>query len=189
MPRNCRTIVGQWTSLLTSSLLPADAHLRGDRRLHARVSGADRPIPRSRASGLRELDRLLGKCGKPKMIVSDNGTELTSNTILQWANDHKVAWHYIDPGKPVQNAFAESFIGRLRDKLLNETLFRSLPHARAVLEEWRADYNTERPHSRLGWISPSTYAAARRTRASPPTRLQFRLDKKGGSVSKVDHGI
>jgi putative transposase len=63
----------------------------------------------------------------------------------------------------VQNAFAESFIGRLRDELLNETLFRSLPHARAILKAWRADYNNERPHSRLGWMSPATYAAARRS--------------------------
>jgi len=113
----------------------------------------------------RELDRLLIERGKPKMIVSDNGTELTSNAILRWADDHKVAWHYIAPGKPVQNAFAESFIGRLRDELLNETLFRSLPHARAVLEAWRADYNDDRPHSRLGWMSPSIYAAERRSAA------------------------
>jgi putative transposase len=113
----------------------------------------------------RELDRLLGQHGKPKMIVSDNGTELTSNAILRWTDDHKVAWHYIAPGKPVQNAFAESFIGRLRDELLNETLFRSLPHAAAVLEAWRADYNTERPHSRLGWMSPASYAAVRRSAA------------------------
>ena len=111
----------------------------------------------------RELDRLLSERGKPNTIVSDNGTELTSNAILQWADDHKVAWHYIAPGKPVQNAFAESFIGRLRDELLNETLFRSLAHARAVLEAWRADYNHTRPHSRLGWMSPATYAAARRS--------------------------
>jgi putative transposase len=124
---------------------------------------ADTSISGTRVA--RELDRVLAEHGKPKMIVSDNGTELTSNAILRWADDHKIAWHYIDPGKPVQNAFAESFIGRLRDELLNETLFRSLPHARAVLEEWRADYNTERPHSRLGWMSPSTYAAARRSAA------------------------
>ena len=119
-------------------------------------------------SGLRlarELDRLLAQRGKPKMIVSDNGTELTSNAILRWAGDHKVAWHYIAPGKPVQNAFAESFIGRLRDELLNEILFRSLPHVRTVLETWRADYNDERPHSRLDWMSPSIYAAARRSAA------------------------
>jgi len=113
----------------------------------------------------RELDRLLGDRGRPKTIVSDNGTELTSNAILRWADDHKVAWHYIAPGKPVQNAFAESFIGRLRDELLNETLFRSLAHARAALEAWRADYNSERPHSRLGWMSPAIYAAERRSAA------------------------
>jgi putative transposase len=113
----------------------------------------------------RELDRLLSERGKPKTIVSDNGTELTSNAILQWTDDHKVAWHYIAPGKPVQNAFAESFIGRLRDELLNETLFRSLAHARVVLEAWRADYNHTRPHSRLGWMSPAIYAAARRSAA------------------------
>jgi putative transposase len=69
----------------------------------------------------RELDRLLGERGRPKTIVSDNGTELTSNPILRWADDHKLAWHYIAPGKPMQNAFAESFIGRLRGELLNET--------------------------------------------------------------------
>jgi putative transposase len=113
----------------------------------------------------RELDRLLGEHGKPKTIVSDNGTEFTSNAILQWADDHNVAWHYIAPGKPMQNAFAESFIGRLRDELLNETLFRSLSHTRAVLEAWRMDYNNERPHSRLGWMSPAIYAAARRSAA------------------------
>ena len=66
----------------------------------------------------RELDRLLGERGKPKTIVSDNGIELTSNAVLRWADDHKVAWHYIAPGKPPQNAFAESFIGRLRDECL-----------------------------------------------------------------------
>ena len=82
-------------------------------------------------SGLRvarELDRLLAARAKPTTIVSDNGTELTSNAILRWADDNKVAWHYIAPGKPTQNAFIESFIGRLRDELLNEN---SVPLARA----------------------------------------------------------
>jgi len=136
----------------------------------------------SSISGLRvarELNRLLADRGKPKMIVSDNGTELTSNAILQWADDHKVAWHYIAPGKPEQNAFAESFIGRLRDELLNETLFRSLAHTRAVLETWRADYNNNRPHSRLSWMSPATYAvdrwsaALRYTGGSTPRTADF----------------
>jgi putative transposase len=113
----------------------------------------------------RELDRLLAERGKPSTIVSDNGTELTSNAVLQWADEHKIGWHYIAPGKPMQNAFAESFIGRLRDELLNETLFRSLPHVRAMLEAWRSDYNHHRPHSRLGWVSPAIYAAQRRSAA------------------------
>ncbi len=74
----------------------------------------------------RELDRLMIERGKPKMVVSDNGSELTSNVILTWANQSCVAWHYIAPGKSMQNAFIESFNGRLRDELLNETLFTSL---------------------------------------------------------------
>lgn len=77
-------------------------------------------------SGLRvarELDRIIEVRGKPRMIVSDNGSEFTSNAILQWADRTKVDWHYIAPGKPIQNAFIESFNGRLRDEFLNETLF------------------------------------------------------------------
>lgn len=107
----------------------------------------------------RELDLLIAWRGKPKSIVSDNGTELTSNAILSWAEVSKVDWHYIDPGKPVQNAFIESFNGRLRDEFLNETLFTSLTQARFGLEEWRRDYNTVRPHSRIGWLTPAAYAA------------------------------
>jgi len=107
----------------------------------------------------RELDLLTVARGKPKSIVSDNGTELTSNAILAWTADAKVDWHYIDPGKPVQNAFIESFNGRLRDEFLNETLFTSLMQARLALEEWRRDYNTVRPHSRIGWLTPVAYAA------------------------------
>ena len=69
-----------------------------------------------------------------------------------------MGWQYIAPGKPQQNGFIESFKGRLRDELLNETLFRSLPHARAVLEAWRRDYNEQRSHSKLGWMTPRDYA-------------------------------
>jgi putative transposase len=106
----------------------------------------------------RELDRLVFERGRPKMIVSDNGSELTSNAILAWADESRVAWHYIAPGKPMQNAFIESFNGRLRDELLNETLFTSLAQARVVLESWRTDYNGSRPHSQLGWKTPSEFA-------------------------------
>lgn len=112
-------------------------------------------------SGLRvarELETLMAARGKPRMVVSDNGTEFTSNAILGFADRHKIDWHYIAPGKPMQNAFIESFNGRLRDDLLNETLFPSLSYARIALGEWRADYNGKRPHSRLGWLTPTEYA-------------------------------
>jgi len=107
----------------------------------------------------RELDRLLAVHGKPAAIGSDNGTELTSNAILTWTADSGVDWHYIAPGKPVQNAFIESFNGRLRDEFLNETTFTSLAQARALLEDWRGDYNGVRRHSGIGWLTPDAYAA------------------------------
>jgi putative transposase len=105
----------------------------------------------------RELDLLIAVHGKPKTIGSDNGTELTSNAILAWTGQTGVDWHYIAPGKPVQNAFIESFNGRLRDEFLNETLFTSLAQARCALEAWRRDYNTVRPHSRIAWLTPAAY--------------------------------
>jgi putative transposase len=118
-------------------------------------------------SGLRvarELDRVIARRGRPLTCVSDNGTELTSMAILTWTQERRVEWHYIAPGKPQQNAFAESFIGRLRDECLNETLFTSLAHARAVLAAWKQDYNTVRPHSAIGNQAPAIYA-----RLSAPT--------------------
>jgi putative transposase len=108
----------------------------------------------------RELDAIIRHRGRPDTIVSDNGTEYTSNAILGWADETGVGWHYIAPGKPQQNGYNESFNGKLRDELLNETLFRSLPHARAELEAWRRDYNEIRPHSKLGWMTPRDYASA-----------------------------
>ena len=107
----------------------------------------------------RELERLIASRGKPKMIVSDNGSEFTSNAILAWADLTRVEWHYIAPGKPMQNGIIESFNGRLRDELLNETLFSALSHARAMLAVWRADYNGSRPHSQLGWQTPAEFAS------------------------------
>ena len=107
----------------------------------------------------RDLTRLIERRGRPGMIVSDNGTEFTSTAILAWAEDQRVAWHYIAPGKPTQNGFVESFNGRMRDELLNESLFFSLDHAREKLAAWAADYNTRRPHSSIGYQTPATYAA------------------------------
>jgi putative transposase len=103
----------------------------------------------------RELDALVRIYGKPACIVSDNGTEFTSRAILKWANENGVEWHYIDPGKPQQNAFIESFNGSLRDELLNEELFDSLDDARRKLALWRYDYNQVRPHSSLDNKTPA----------------------------------
>jgi putative transposase len=103
---------------------------------------------------VRELDALIARRGRPAMIVSDNGTELTSLAVLGWTNRIGVAWHYIAPGKPVQNAFVESFNGKFRDECLNEEVFASLAEARAVIERWRLDYNQVRPHSAHGGLTP-----------------------------------
>ena len=107
----------------------------------------------------RELDTaIMERMAKPVTVVSDNGTELTSMAILKWSKDRKVDWHYTAPGKPTQNAFVESFNGRLRDECLNETLFTSLAQVRAVLAAWRDDYNAVRPHSKLGGRTPAETA-------------------------------
>ena len=121
-----------------------------------------RAIPDISISGrrvVRELIALIADRGKPGMIVSDNGTELTSNAVLAWCGDAKIEWHYTMPGKPTQNAFVESFNGRMRDELLNETLFTSLDHAREKVAVWAEDYNTGRPHSSLGYATPAAFAA------------------------------
>ena len=114
---------------------------------------ADTSISGARVA--RELDALVRVYGKPACIVSDNGTEFTSRAILKWAGDNDVDWHYIDPGKPQQNGFIESFNGSLRDELLNEEIFDTLDDARRKLALWRYDYNNVRPHSSLGNQTPA----------------------------------
>ena len=114
-------------------------------------------VPDTAIGGLRvtrELDTLIRHRGRPAMIVSDNGTELTSHAVLDWTNRTAVEWHYIAPGKPMQNAFVESFIGKFRDECLNEEIFPSLAEARVVIERWRRDYNQVRPHSAHGGLTP-----------------------------------
>ena len=119
-------------------------------------------IPDTSISGrrvARELDAIIHRRGKPCMIVSDNGTEFTSNAMLSWTQAAGVIWHFIAPGKPMQNGICEAFNGRMRDELLNETVFRDLDHARSVIARWVGDYNQRRPHSALGYLPPATYAA------------------------------
>jgi len=116
---------------------------------------------------VRELERLSMERALPDTIVSDNGTELTSGAVLRWATQ-RVAWHYIEPGKPVQNAFIESFNSKLRDECLNEYVFTTLAEARAVIEAWRQDYNHLRPHSSLGALTPVEFAALNGQKTQPP---------------------
>jgi putative transposase len=139
---------------------------------------ADTSLPGLRVA--RELDTVIAIRGRPGTIVSDNGTELTSMAILRWSQERQIAWHYIAPGKPQQNAFIESFNGRLRDELLNETLFSSLAHAREALSFWKDDYNTIRPHSGLGNLTPSAYAY----RSAPDTQRDGTLRYTEGSAPR-----
>lgn len=117
---------------------------------------ADTSLPGLRV--VRELEVVIALRSRPAMCVSDNGTELTGMAVLRWSQEMRIAWHYIAPGKPTQNAFIESFNARLRDELLNETLFTSLAQARTVLNAWKDDYNNTRPHSGLRNLTPSEFA-------------------------------
>ena len=134
-------------------------HTERDRRLQSRMSCCcGRHTSLSGIRVARELDRIAELRGYPCMVVSDNGTELTSNAILKWQEDRKVDWHYIAPGKLMQNGFVESFNGKMRDECLNELLFDSLCHARNLVAAWRIDFNHHRLHSSLAGMTPTEYA-------------------------------
>jgi putative transposase len=106
----------------------------------------------------RILDQICSLRGRPGLIRSDNGKEFTGKAMLNWAYRNGVALKLIEPGKPNQNAYIESFNGRLRDECLNEHWFTSLAHARTVIEAWRREYNEERPKKSLGGLTPAEYA-------------------------------
>lgn len=129
------------------------------------MADADTSMPGLRV--VRELNYLIARRGKPKVIVSDNGPELTSRAVLIWAHEQGIEWHYIQPGKPQQNGYTESLNGKIRDEFLNEHWFGSLHEVRGLLDEWRQDYNAIRPHSSLGYLTPMEYAAKNFAGASP----------------------
>lgn len=106
---------------------------------------------------VRFLDEVAAKQGYPKSITVDNGPEFISNVLDQWAHAHGVTLHFSRPGKPVDNAFIESFNGRLRDECLNTNWFYGLEQARELIDEWLRDYNDERPHSSLAGLTPAEY--------------------------------
>lgn len=118
----------------------------------------DRSLPGERVA--QELSVLARTRGLPPEIVCDNGPEFRSEALDQWADAHHVTLQFIEPGKPVQNAYAESFNGRLRDECLNESWFVSLVDAQRTIEAWRIDYNEHRPHSGLNHQTPTEFAKA-----------------------------
>jgi putative transposase len=103
------------------------------------------------------LERLEETRGLPEVITVDNGPEFAGKTLDEWAYRKGVKLNFIRPGKPVENAFAESFNGRLRDECLNDNWFLNLKHARTIIEAWRKDYNNVRPHSSLGGLAPQEF--------------------------------
>lgn len=107
---------------------------------------------------IRVLNRIITQRGKPANLRSDNGPEFISHHLQQWCEENAITLQYIQPGKPTQNAYIERKNGSIRRELLNAYLFNSLSEVRAMSEEWRIDYNTERPHKSLGYLSPLRYA-------------------------------
>jgi len=103
------------------------------------------------------LDRLTETRGKPQIIITDNGPEFTANVFLSWAEKQDIRISHIHPGKPMENGFVESFQGKFRDECLNLHWFSSLADARTKIETWRREYNTERPHSSLGDLTPHEF--------------------------------
>lgn len=110
---------------------------------------------------VKMLERVARERGYPDRLVVDNGPELRGRALEAWASDNHVELYFIDPGKPTQNAYIESFNGRLREECLNLHWFTSLAEAQAIVEDWRVDYNDSRPHSSLGYRTPSEFAASR----------------------------
>ena len=107
----------------------------------------------------RVLDKVIEQFGKPMSLLMDNGPEFTCKALDKWAYKQKISLRFIEPGKPMQNGYIESFNGKFRDECLNEHWFIDVFDARRIIEEWREDYNKERPHSSLGYLTPKAFAA------------------------------
>ena len=132
--------------------------------------GCDVSLPAERV--VRILDEAIEVHGTPRAIRTDNGPEFTSRAFDAWCYARGIEHHFIRPGKPIENAFAESFNGRVRDEMLNQHCFTSVRHAQDLLDDWRADYNAVRPHTTLGGLSPEQFLAAEAgPHGAPPQQL------------------
>ena len=141
----------------------------------------DRSLPGLRV--VRVLDRLAETIGLPEILVMDNGPEFSGRALDTWAYARGVQLRFIRPGKPIENAFAESFNGKFRDECLNEHWFASVAEARTLIEAWRVDYNTVRPHSALQGATPEQFANSDRGRS--PAQTPARADRKNTKTEDV----
>ncbi len=135
------------------------ANLKDDCTRECPAIEVDFSLPGERVVDM--LERVARERGYPDILVVDNGPELRGRALDGWADDHGVQLYFIDPGKPTQNAYIESFNGRYREECLNQHWFTSIGEASDIIEGWRIDYNTERPHSSLKYQTPEEFAAAR----------------------------
>jgi putative transposase len=114
------------------------------------------------------LEKIIVERGKPQEILSDNGSEFTGNVVQGWAHTFGIDWGFIEPGKPVQNCFIESFNGKIRDECLNENWFETVAEAKTLIEKWRNDYNQYRPHSSLKGMAPEIFSREERKNFEKP---------------------
>jgi putative transposase len=142
---------------------------------------ADTSLPSQRVT--RVLEELKARRGLPEKIVVDNGPEFTAQHLDQWAFANGVQLHFIEPGKPMQNGYIESFNDKLRDECLNEHWFSGMADARWTVERWRRDYNEVRPHSALGNATPAAFAA------SCSGLAQNRMDKPQATEAMMGGGL
>jgi putative transposase len=172
MPAPCRSNQ-RWSMDFVADSLVSSRRIRllnvvDDFTRQCLATETDTSLPGLRVT--RVLDRLAFERGLPEVITVDNGPEFTGRAVDAWAYEHGVRLHYIQPGKPVQNAYIESFNGKLRDECLNEHWFTTLAEARAIVASWREDYNSVRPHSSLGNLTPNEFAQI--NRGNTPAGLQ-----------------
>ncbi len=137
---------------------------------------------------VRVLERLKQERGVPEAIQVDNGPEFISRAVDQWAFANGVRLHFIDPGKPTQNGFIESFNGKFRDECLNQNWFVDLDDARRIIEAWRVDYNTVRPHSALGYRTPEEFAQQSAGQGCGKDARYARLEIPAGFPLSHSHG-
>ncbi len=164
-----------------------DVHTKECLILEADTSFASRRVT-------RELEKVVAERGAPEAIRCDNGPEFTSRHFLAWGMEKKIELVHIEPGRPVQNAFVESFHGKFRDECLNASWFRNLFEARKRIGAWKEEYNEERPHSSLGYLTPREFArriAALRSptaclRRQAPCAPQFEEPVEGKVMSSGD---